>query len=80
MARYFFILHECGTVTPDPDGRDFASLEAAHAAAVQDARAIMCEELGSGSLCLSCHIDITTDQGEFVERVMFKDTVAVTGV
>jgi hypothetical protein len=80
MARYFFHLHECGTITPDPEGRDFASLEAARDAAVEDARAIMSEEVGDGSLCLSCHIEITGARGECLERVMFRDVVDVKGL
>ena len=79
MARFYFNLHECGTFTPDPEGRVFASLEAAHQAAVEDARAIMCEELGDGALCLSCHIDIMSETGECLARVLFKDAVEVTG-
>ena len=79
MTRYFFNLHECGIVTPDPEGREFASLQAAHEAAVEDARAIMCEEVGDGHLCLSCHIEIMDVGGQCVERVLFKDAVDVTG-
>lgn len=41
MARYFFHLHECGTLTPDTEGRDFANLAAALEAALTDARSIM---------------------------------------
>ncbi|MEN2784872.1 DUF6894 family protein [Sphingomonas qilianensis] len=79
MARYYFNLHECGTVTSDPEGREFASLAAARDAAKEDARAIMCEELGTGCLCLSCRIEITDGEGRCLDLVLFKDAVDVVG-
>ena len=79
MTRYFFHLHECGSVTQDPKGRDFPSLDDARTAAVADAHAIMCDELSHGNLCLSCHIEISGADGECIERVLFSDSVKVTG-
>lgn len=79
MARYYFHLHECGAVTPDLEGREFATLAAAHAAAIVDARAIMCDEIGDGGLCLSCHIELTDAGGQSIERVLFRDAVTLTG-
>lgn len=79
MARFYFDLHECGSVTPDPEGREFVSLDAAREAAKHDARAIMCEELGNGCLCLSCLIEIQDAGHAPIERLLFKDAVHVTG-
>lgn len=79
MAHYFFDLHECGTATLDPEGRDFASLDEARDAAIVDARAIMCGELDAGTLCLSCYIDISDDAHVHLARVLFKDAVEVNG-
>ncbi|MFC3580744.1 DUF6894 family protein [Sphingomonas hylomeconis] len=79
MARYFFHLHERGTITVDEEGRVFATLAAAYAAAIRDARAIMCDQLGEGKLCLACLIEIVDDTGACVARVPFGDAVDVTG-
>ena len=79
MAHFYFDLHECSTVTPDPEGRDFATLDAARTAAITDARAIMCGEIDGGALCLDCHIDISDENHVHLLRVLFKDAVEVNG-
>ena len=79
MPHYFFHLDECGAVTTDTEGRDFDTIEAAHHAAIKDARAIMCGELAEGQLCLGCFIDIKGAQGEHLGRVRFEDAVRVSG-
>lgn len=80
MPRYFFNLHECGTVLDDPDGQDHADLTAAHAAATTAARAVMSDEVSHGRLCLSCHIAVEDEQHHEVARVNFRDVVVVTGL
>ena len=79
MAHFYFDLHECGTATLDPEGRDFATLDAARTAAIADARAIMCGEIGEGALCLSCYIDISDGAHVHLTRVLFRDAVQVNG-
>lgn len=79
MAHYFFDLHECGTPTMDPEGRDFATLDDARTAAIADARAIMCGEIDHGTLCLACYIDVSDEQHVHLIRVLFKDAVEVSG-
>ncbi len=80
MTRYFFDLHECGTIFEDEDGRELADLEAAYANAVVEARAIMCAEVEDGRLCLSCHIAVMDVDRREVLNVPFKQAIVVTGL
>ncbi|RZI58897.1 MAG: hypothetical protein EOP94_02995 [Zymomonas sp.] len=77
MAHFYFDLHECSSVTPDPDGRDFASLDVAREAAIRDARAIMCGEIHNGHLCLYCHIDILDAGHRHLMRVPFTEAIEI---
>ncbi|QQV77957.1 hypothetical protein H5J25_04200 [Sphingomonas aliaeris] len=79
MARYFFDLHECGSVTRDPEGQELPDIDVARETAIESARAIMCYELSHGHLCLSCHIDINDNEGRNLERVAFRDSVEISG-
>ena len=80
MRRYFFHLHECGTVTQDLEGQEFESIEAARVAALQTARGIMAGEIEAGRLCLLCHIHIHDAEGTLLLKVPFKEAVIVTGL
>ena len=79
MARYFFNLQECGTILEDDDGRELADLDAAHANALAEARAIMCAEVAEGRLCLSCHIVVLDAGRRELFDVPFKQALVVTG-
>lgn len=78
MTRFFLHLHECGSVTTDEEGEEFASLEHARLAAIRAARDLMCAELQNGTLCLDCHIEITSEVGTST-IVPFGETIAITG-
>lgn len=80
MARFYLDLHECGSVLQDADGIDAESLDAARALALTSARDVMCGEISQGSLCLSCFIEICDDSHAMLERVMFRDAVAISGL
>ena len=78
--RYFFHLHECGTITRDHDGQEFGDLAAVREAAIRTARGIMAGEMEAGRLCLLCHIEVQDSQGETVLMLPFKEAVVVTGL
>jgi hypothetical protein len=80
MERYFFHLHECGTVTPDEEGRELEGLDAARGVGVEAAREIMAADLCAGEICLSCHIDVTDRSGAVVLTIPFRDTVTISGL
>lgn len=78
MTLFMFHLHECGTLTPDEEGKELPDLAAAQTYAEAAARSIMCAEVEQGGLCLSCHIEIENgDSGERT-RVWFRDAVKIT--
>ena len=80
MPRYHLHLDECGTVTPDPHGQDFADLAAARGGAIAAAREIMGEDLKTGHLCLACFVDIADDGGQTLTRLDFADALTITGL
>ncbi len=80
MARYFFHLHECGSVTIDDEGSEHTSLPDAHQEALKAARDVMCGELAAGKLCLSCRIEVQDEGGASVMTVPFKEAVTITGL
>lgn len=76
MPRYRFHLYN-DIQTQDVDGRLFPNLAAAHADAIQSARAVMASELASkGKITLSHRIEIETEEGD-VHIVTFGDAVAI---
>ena len=79
MARYFFDLNECGTLTKDDEGIECADLSEVRRRALQAAREVMCAELGEGRLCLSCRIDVSDEKGNIVLELPFKDAVRISG-
>ena len=80
MARYFFALHECGTILDDEEGRDLPDLAAARQQAVTAARAVMCAEIDEGRLCLSCRIVVTDADRRELLTVPFREAVLVSGM
>jgi hypothetical protein len=80
MARYYFHLHECGTVIPDEEGLDKPDMESVRWEALRAARELMCTEMMQGKLCLACHIEVRDAADEVVHVLPFKEAVKVTGV
>ena len=80
MARYFFDLHECGTVATDEEGVERDGMAAVRTAALQAAREVMCAEVAEGQLCLSCNIEVRDETGATVLTLPFKEAVVVSGM
>jgi hypothetical protein len=78
MARFYFDLHECGTVIEDEDGVERSGVHNLREEAVAAARDIMCDELTRGHLCLSCHIAVRDESNDTILTVRFKDAVVIT--
>ena len=79
MSRFFFHLHECGTITRDEAGLERADLAAARDEAVRSARGLMAGEILNGHLCLGCHIEVTDESGRSLLLLPFSEAVQVTG-
>jgi len=79
MARFFFHLHECGTVIEDEEGIERRP-EEVREIAIQNARDVMCGELVQGRLCIGCCILVEDSNRQEVMRVPFKDAVTISGL
>lgn len=79
MARFYYHLHECGTVCEDPEGVE-QTADQVRATALEAARDVMCGEMRRGKLCLSCSIIVENDTKQEVVRVPFREAVAITGL
>lgn len=79
MPRFFFHLHECGTVIEDDEGIELADLAAARDQAIHNARDVMAGEVRAGRLCLRCVIHIHDTGGARVETVRFREALTVEG-
>jgi hypothetical protein len=80
MPRYFFNLHECGTLVRDDEGREVRDDAQLRQLAVREARQLMAAEITEGKLCLSCRIDVLDEDGRPVIVVPFREAVTVTGL
>lgn len=78
MPRFYFDLHECGTVIEDEDGVERSHMHSLREEALRAAREIMCEEMTGGKLCLSCHIAVRDQNNEIILTVRFQDAVVIT--
>lgn len=80
MARFYFHLHECGTLIADDEGLECADLAAVRRTALKAARDVMCGEVEQGRLCLSCRVEVLDGAGAAVLDLPFRDAIAVTGL
>lgn len=79
MKRYFFHLHECGTLIADEEGRELAGMDVARREALAAARSIMASEVLAGRLCLGCRIEVQDSEGNLLLSLPFSEALAVSG-
>ena len=77
MPRYFFHLYD-DLVSIDEEGSELPDLAAARRTAVQNVRAIACQEVLEGHLNLQHRIEVEDESGRCVLVVPFQDAVEVT--
>ena len=75
MAEY-----EDGSIVEDFEGIDLLDLAAARASALQAARGIMAHDIEQGRLSLSTYIAIADADGRYLEQLVFRDAVVITGI
>jgi hypothetical protein len=78
MARYFLHLRDGSDETLDPEGVEYASLDALRDAAMKTARDIMCGDVARGVINLQFRIDAERADGTLVYSLPFRDAVTIT--
>ena len=76
MPRYFFHVHD-DLALRDRDGIELADAEAAGAAALAGARAMMCEQLTKGRLDLCCRIEVVDEEGKSIRTLFFGEAAGI---
>jgi hypothetical protein len=75
MARYFFNVRDRFGLATDPDGREFADLDAVRRAAIVGARSLICDDIQHGRLDLTGELEILDQDGTIVLVLPFGDAV-----
>lgn len=76
MPRFFFHIHD-DVVLRDEEGIELADAEAARGAALDGARAMMCDQLRDGRLSLHHRIEVESEDGGPVLTLSFADAVEI---
>jgi hypothetical protein len=77
MPRFFLHLRDGTDELLDPDGSEFADLEALQASVLANARSIIGDEARSGTIDLRQRIDAEDDGGNIVHSLSFANAVRI---
>lgn len=75
MTKYFFHIHRDGTMIKDPDGEEFASLDAALAEAVEAARELVATAVRMGQPIDGDRIEICDEDDRYCGVVRLADVL-----
>ena len=73
--RYYFNVRDGDTYIQDPEGSELGSTEAAIDEAKANAREMMAERLRTGEILNGQVFEVTTETGEIIGKVSFKDAL-----
>ncbi|MBA3512148.1 hypothetical protein [Sphingomonas sp.] len=77
MARYFLHLRDGTEQILDPEGFEFATIEAVRKAVLVSARDLMTGDIREGVIDLRFRIDVETEAGDIVYTLPFKHAVNI---
>lgn len=77
MARYFMHLRDGTEQILDPEGLEFATIEAVRKAVLVSARDLMTGDIREGVIDLRFRIDVEDDAGDIVYTLPFKHAVNI---
>jgi hypothetical protein len=77
VSRYFLHLRDGSDELLDPDGSEFADLEALRAGVLFTVRDIMAADIRNGVLDLRFRIDAQDESGELVHSMAFKHALNI---
>jgi hypothetical protein len=78
MSRYFFHLHESGSVTMDEEGSELADLAEVRQFGLKGARGLMAAQVSAGHLYLDGKIQVVDAGGAEVMSLPFAEAVAIS--
>ena len=77
VPRFYFHLSNARGSTKDMVGREFPNLQAAHAAALSDARSLMSQEILLGEIDFGSFIQIHDQNNKLLLTLTFHEAVKV---
>ena len=77
MARYFMHLRDGTEQILDPEGLEFANIEAMRKAVLVSARDLMTGDIREGVMDLRFRIDVEDEDGEIIYTLPFKHAVNI---
>ena len=77
MARYFMHLRDGRDELLDPDGKDFADMEALKAAVMFNARDVISGDIRNGIIDFRYSIDVEDGDGSLVYSLPFKHALSI---
>ena len=77
MPLFYFHVSNAAGFTEDREGREYADLKAAHAAALKEARTMMADELLQGEIDLGSFIEIEDHNHKLLFTLTFHEAVSV---
>lgn len=77
MARYFMHLRDGTEQILDPEGLEFATIEAVRKAVLVSARDLMTGDIREGIIDLRFRIDVEDESGDIVYTLPFKHAVNI---
>lgn len=77
MARYFFHLRDGTSELLDPEGAEFATLEAMRTAALVTARELIAHDIRDGVLDLRFRLEAESEGGELVYSLPFGSAISI---
>ena len=78
MARYFFHLHESGSVTPDEEGSELPGMAEVRRFGLRAVRGLMAAQISEGHLYLDGRIEVVDAGGAEVMSLPFHEAVAIS--
>ncbi|KAB1109316.1 hypothetical protein F4V89_27925 [Neorhizobium galegae] len=75
MPRYYFHLRKDGVLEEDPEGTEFATLDAAEEDAVQAVREIVADKVLADDIIEDDRFEIATADGTVLSEVRFKSVL-----
>jgi hypothetical protein len=78
VARYYFHLTDGHEALIDPDGRDLEDAGQIPVLALQEARAMIAQDVLVGRIFLNQYIEVRDEDGKLIHQLAFKDAVTIS--